>query len=80
MLCGNKAHLLRKHLADFSLVLAGHTSMNGLNSRWPDRKQKAVDPDWDALSGAERTARRIELWALHVQAQTGALLAAGALK
>lgn len=78
VLCGKKAHLLRKHLADFPLVLAGHTSMNGLNSRWPARKQRAQVPHWDAMSGAQRTASRIALWALDVEDQTRASLRTGA--
>jgi hypothetical protein len=80
VLCGNKAHLLGKHLADFPLVRAGHTSMNGLNSRWPDRKQQTVDPHWRAMSGAQRTASRIGLWALDVEHQARALLGAGAIE
>ncbi|MFC0134364.1 hypothetical protein [Massilia eurypsychrophila] len=37
VLCGKKAQRLQTQLADFPLILAGHTSMNGLNSSWPGK-------------------------------------------
>lgn len=79
VLCGNKAGLLRQNLRDVHVLVAGHTSMNGLNARWPDRKRRLVDPAWDSKSGAQRTTDRIALWARDVECQARALPAAGAL-
>lgn len=74
VLCGDKAKLLKKHLSDYAVVSAGHLSMTGLNSRWPDRKQLAANPNWMTLSGDERTAERIACWARDVAGQVGTVL------
>lgn len=79
VLCGNKAGLLGKYLREGHVLVAGHTSMNGLNTRWPDRKRRLVDLAWDSKSGAQRTTDRIALWARDVECQVRALPAAGAV-
>lgn len=79
VLCGAKAQLLSKHLVDYPLVLAGHTSVSGLNTRWPNEMLVVANQAWDAMSGPERTAGRIALWAADVERQIRALLRAGAL-
>lgn len=76
VLCGDKAKLLKKNLSSFSVVSAGHLSMTGLNRRWPERKQP--DPHWATLTGEERTAVRIALWARDVATQTSKVLGVGA--
>lgn len=78
VLCGDKAKLLKKHLGGFAVVSAGHLSMTGLNSRWPNRKLLADDPRWAALSGEERTAERISFWARDVTDQASIVLGIGA--
>lgn len=78
VLCGDKAKLLKKHLSDFAVVSAGHLSMTGLNSRWPDRKQLAANRNWMTLSGDERTAERISCWARDVAGQVETVLGVSA--
>lgn len=78
-LCGARARLLERHLTDFPLVLVGHTSMSGLNKRWSDDSQLALDPDWFEKTGKQRTSARISHWARDVEDQVRALLDGGQL-
>lgn len=80
VLCGAKAALLKYQLPDLAVVVAGHTSMSGLNSRWQNTRQREHDQSWDAKSGDERTAGRIALWAHDVETQVRALVNGGGLQ
>lgn len=76
VLCGDKAHLLKKYLSDFPLVIASHTSSAGLNSRWPKNR---LGDGWAAKMPSERTNERIRRWASEVNDQVRELIEAGKL-
>lgn len=79
VLCGDRAQYLEAQLADFALVRAAHTSINGLNSTWPSAERAMFDPGWMARKPSQRTAARLALWAEDVARQVAALLDAGDL-
>lgn len=76
ILCGAKARLLEPVLGGRALVMTGHLSQAGLNTRWPTR---VLGVNARSRSSEERKHLRLRQWEQEVIAQVGALVRAGRL-